>query len=249
MPLKTALLIACLFVAPGVVLRVIPYVDRIIGASHVGAPVEPATAPKGSIAIANRLSQRPIVLVAIGFGVEVALHVALIVILLRSMTLVALFRSQPRSTRMAMCVLFVTLIAGFFGGRDETYPFVAWRMYSGRPEGDPKVFRVDGETRAGAPVSINLDELIPAIAPRRLYHLVEELGRARPEADSGNEEGGGPLHATLVALGHLYNSRHGDDPLARIRLSVTEIPLDNEVPPWTRGQREIVTVAIDPSLN
>lgn len=247
MPLKTALLIACLLVAPGVVLRVAPYVDRIAGTSHVSAPVEPTTAPKTSTAASSRLSQRPIVQVAIGFGIEVALHVALIVILLRSMTLVALFRSQPRSARWAMCAFFVTLIAGFFGGRDQTFPFVAWRMYSGRPAGDPRIVRLDGETRAGAQVSISLDELIPAMGPRRPYHVLEELSRVQPEADGANAEGGEPLRATLLALGQLYNARHGDDPLARIRLSVAHVPLDNEVPPWMRGESEIVTVVIDPS--
>jgi hypothetical protein len=246
MPLKKALLIALLLVVPGVVFRVAPYVDRIAGAPRRVVPAAPQGDTAPAARVPSRLSQRPLIFLVLGLGVEAALHAGLIVILLRSATLVALFGSLPRSARASMVLFFVVLVTGFLGGGDRTYPFVAWRMYSGRPSHDPGVCLIDGETRTGAVVRLNIEELMPAIGPRRLYHILDRL------STPGNAEGGGAesqahLRATLLGLGRLYNSQHADDPLVRMRLFVATVPLEATAPPWLRDRREVVAVEIDPA--
>lgn len=250
-----AFLVACLLVLPGVLLRVAPHWHSLGGphaapgtAMVVSAPrLDDAEPVDGGAPIPSRLSERSRLLLAIGFAVEVGLHVLLIFALLRADALVGLFGALPASARAAMAVFFATLMAGFLGGGAGTYPFVAWRMYSGKPAREPSAYLVDGEAQSGTTVRLDLQRLIPALGPRRLTQIVGAQAKAS-EADEGaiDERQLQRQRATLRAIGGLYNSLHPGDPLLRLRLVVATIPLATTTPPWLRNQRELMSVVIDP---
>lgn len=259
MSLIRALAIACLLVLPGVLLRVVPHVHVLIAGSAapesttVSSDAESPGDESSHIPaqVPRRLVQRPRLLLALGFALEVGLHVALILALLRSATMASLFTALPRAGRTAATLFFTALLAGFLGGYDATFPFIPWRMYSGQGAANPTVYLLDGETRAGSSVRLDLQGLVPAVGQRRLRLIVQKQARAISTTDSSSAEQErlrSMQRLTLLALARLHNAKHPDDPLTRITLTRAVVPLDATQPPWLRDQREIISLDIDPQL-
>lgn len=257
MSLRKAVVLACLLVLPGVLLRAAPYAYALAtgsmarGSASVSSDVvttgderdlTPPQAPR-------RLSQRrPPLLLALGFAFEAGLHVTLIVALLRSATMVSLFTTLPRPGRTAATLFSATLLAGFLGGHDTTFPFIPWRMYSGQGAVNPIVYLLDGETRSGSTVRLDLQGLVPAVGQRRLKLIVQRQAQIISTTGINTAERErlqSMQRLTLVALGRLYNARHPGDPLTRVRLTRSVIPLDATEPPWLRDPRELVSIDID----
>jgi hypothetical protein len=256
MSLRRAFVLACLLVLPGVLLRLGPHAHLLSTISESatissGDETQQDDSVSTAAGVPRRLSQRPLFLLVLGFAVEVGMHAALIVILLRSVVLVSLFSALPRSGRMATVLFFGALMAGFLGGHDATYPFVTWRMYSGQPSADPTVCLVDGETRTGAAARIDMNGLLPALGPRRLHHIIKEQAEAMLTDGTTSPESARlrlRLQRTLLGVASLYNSRHPEDPLVRIRAALAIVPLDVTEPPWLRQQREVISIDLDPQV-
>jgi len=215
------------------------------GAANVDVTASAETHDEGGRLgqVSRRLSQRPRLLLALGFGVEVGLHLALIVVLLRSNALVSLFTALPRWELATAAAFFVALLAGFLGGYEATFPFLSWRMYSSHGASGPRIYLIDGETAGGPTVRVDRQDLVPAIGRRRLKLIVgkraEEMRMAASEAEA--ELLRAQQRLTLVALGRLYNTGHPDHPLTRLHLVEATVPLDATQPPWLRDQRELAS--------
>lgn len=249
MSLKKALLVACLLLLPGVVLRVVPYWDRI--AARVRVSGEPGHSEAGETVAAgkptsvpSRLSQRPLALVVLGFAFEVSLYLILIATLLRSRRLMRLFEPAAPVAKAAGMLFLTVLFAGFLGATDASFPIMPWRMYSGQPGGTPDVCLLDGLTRGGETVRFAADEVLPMMRRHRAYTMMcQRVSAADGVADTSPEHS--ELGVALLAVARLYNLRHLDDPLARLSVSRAAIPVDNTSPPWLRDVRVIATVEVE----
>jgi hypothetical protein len=242
MPTGKALVFACLLVMPGVLLRVAPYLSRLSlpPAASVTAAA-PSEAPTGLQHISSRLAERPLALLAAGLAVEVATYVAAATVILRSAWLVSLLGAVPLAQQIARILLIVTLVAGFLAGSQASFPFVAWRMYSGIAEEPPSAYLFSAITRGGRSVRVDLGEVLPMLGVYRGYNLVTVHA---PAADSpaGSDAA---LATAMRTAGRLYNLQHPGDPLVRLTMSRVTIPLDNRAPPWVRNQRVVASVEID----
>lgn len=243
MSLKKALLAACLLILPGVVLRVAPYLDRA-----VQRPVREAPAPQGAAerspgtglhSIPSRLSERPLPLLVAGFTVEVGIYVSAMTVLLRSRWLVALLEAVSPIQKGVRAVFFAALLAGFLGGSQDTFPFVAWRMYSGIAEQPPSAYLVDGMTRSGASVRVDLGEVFSILGRYRGYNAV--VSRIASIDAVGDEA---ELATALRTSARLYNLQHPADPVVHLSVRRVTIPLDNHEPPWMRDERVVAAIEV-----
>jgi hypothetical protein len=243
-----ALVVAVLLVLPGAIWRVAPYVERIVTPpARRAASATPATPPRTSAfdftSTASRLSQRPPALVAAGFALEMGIYVVTITILLRSRRLVSLLAATSRGQQALRSLFFVALVAGFLAGAPESFPFVAWRMYSGIPESPPSAYLVTGVTRSGVPVRLDLGRVLPMLGPYRGYNVVAERAAALESSELKYDSS--ELTTALRAVAGLYNLQSPADPLAQVSVSAVIIPLDNRQPPWRRDERVVATTEVD----
>jgi hypothetical protein len=242
--------LACLLVLPGTVLRGWPHLSEIAGSSKIATTARVDSPSSGSPAISLdefwSVPQPSFARRVLGVVVEVGLHVGLLVMVLRSDTLVALFAALPRSGRAATAVFSVVLMTGFLAGHAGTYPFVAWRMYSNQPTRFPVIVVVEGDTRAASTVRIDLNRLMPAMGPRRLSHILRDRARAMTSGDDAeSQRRRSHVRRMLAAIAGLYNADDSNDPLVRIRLVLAHAPLDAMQPPWLRDRREILSVDVE----
>lgn len=251
MSLTRALAIASLLVLPGTLLRAGPHAQRFVGGGSTPtssiSSSGPAAADELSGHAGRRLSQRPSWVLALGFAVEVSLHVGLLTIVLGSPALLAMFSALPRTGQGAMVLFFTTVMTGFLAGHDASFPFVSWRMYSGQFSTDPTVCVIEGESQSGAVTRLNLTELLPAIGPRRLHHIVRnQAATLVAGGGAGEDHDRVRLERTLGAVAALYNSRGSGDVLVRLRLSMATISLSSTEPPWLRQPLEVMTIEVEP---
>jgi hypothetical protein len=244
--------LACFLVLPGTVLRGWPHLRELAGAAEEGTKTTFRVEESRERSLADSryrswwLRRPSLQRLALGFSVEISLHIALLVAILRSATLAALFAALPGPARAATTLFSAMLMTGFLAGHKETYPFVAWRMYSNQPTRDPIVPVVEGERRSGSRVGIELGPLLPALGPRRLSHIVRQQAQALTTGDDTEDERRlSDLRSTLLAIAGLYNARHPDDPLVRIRAFLAIVPLDATESPWLRHRRGIAGVEVN----
>jgi hypothetical protein len=88
--------------------------------------------------------------------------------------------------------------------------------------------------------------ILPALGSRRLHHIIKEQAEATLTDETSAEHARLRLQRTLLSVASLYNSRHPEDPLVRIRLALAIIPLDVTEPPWLRQQREVISIDLAP---
>lgn len=255
MTTRSALLVALMLVLPGVALRVVPYVERLTQprvSRDAALPAAAATSSAGVADVSSRLSERPLALVIGGFAVEIGIYVVALVVLLRSRRLVALLLGGEAERRRdcaslaqltARGALFVALVAGFLAGSQNTFPFVAWRMYSGIVEEPPTAYVVSGLTRGGTTVRVDLGQVLSMLGNYRGYNFLAQ--RAALAADGEGEGSGAELTTALRTVARLYNVQHPTDPLRRVAVSSMTIPLDDNRPPWVRDVRVIAAVDVE----
>ena len=251
MTARQALVIACFVVSPGVVLRVVPHLDRLVAiraevrGAATGAPSVPASIADKPLP--SQLSQRPTAALAFGFAIELALQIALLVSVLRSGLFAWHWQALPPSFRAAAALLFTLLMSGFLGGTSSTFPFVAWRMYSGEHDDVPAVYGIAGTTRSGVAREVDIERLIPVLGAHRLHHILDAQTRWVDEPTDDVERGARQdlQRKTLAALGHVYNLRNRNEPLRQLSLHVARVPLDAGRPPWLRDRRLICTADVE----
>jgi hypothetical protein len=139
-------------------------------------------------------------------------------------------------------LLFAMLIAGFLAGSPRSFPFVAWRMYTGIPEQPPSAYVVSGTTRRGRSVRIDFAQLLPMLGSYRGYNLVAV--RASATRHGGSEQSASELNTALLAVGRLYNQQNPADPLERLSVTSVSIPLETRAPPWLQNQHTVADIAI-----
>lgn len=184
------------------------------------------------------MSQRSLPLVVGGFAVEVGIYVSAITILLRSRWLVALLGAVSPIQKWMRAFFFSALLAGFLAGSQDTFPFVAWRMYSGIAEQPPSAYLVDGTTRSGASVRVDLGEVFSALGRYRGYNAVASRIASTDASDDAE------LATALLTAGRLYNLQHPADPLVHLSVRRVTIPLDNHEPPWIRDERVVAAIEV-----
>jgi len=261
MSTRNAFIVAVLLVLPGVLLRVAPYVERLIQPrasreAQVVADSSSPALPSGLGAIPSALSQRPLSLIVAGFGIEVTIHIIAIVVLLRSSWFVRLLagetrRSEPglassagwRPQVMMRALLFAMLVAGFLAGSPRSFPFVAWRMYSGIPEQPPSAYVVTGTTRNDASVRIDFGHILPMLGTYRGYNLVAVRASAIRHGDA--EQSTSELNTALLSVGRFYNRQNPEDPIERLSVTWAAIPLETRERPWLHDERLVAAVEVD----
>ncbi|HEY1265734.1 MAG TPA: hypothetical protein VGH16_00660 [Candidatus Binatia bacterium] len=203
-----------------VALRVAPHLDR---------SERPAAAP-GSIGGENVLlsgedlhpgGERSVERRAAALAIEALLIGVVLYRVLRSRTVGANFPALPVRYRIASAALVCAIVVGLVAGTNPNiFPFVTWRMYADEMRMEQlRVARFIGTFRSGRSERLDVDRLLPALRPQRLYSLLaHQVSGIRAQKDRGAR--GAELFSkheeTLKAVGRIYNRRHPDDPLARI---------------------------------
>ena len=242
MSTRRAFVIACLIVAPGVMLRIVPHLDRVIGNRIERRADVTAPAPASIGATASSLSQRSAAALALGLLLEAAIQVGLVCMFLRSPAFPGVWDALPWRLRAAAGVLFALLMSGFVAGTSATFPFVAWRMYPGDRD-IARVSQLVAEDSDGVARVIDADDLLPVIGRHRLLQL---LALQAHWADASNDEAErskrqAVLRRTLAGLSPLYKAG-GNTSVRRISFYVAHIPLDGARPPWIRDRRAVCSV-------
>ena len=197
------LLVLCAFLLPGVLLRVVPHLDRLVGVPSVEQVDDEA--------------------------VEVGLQLGLLFLFVRDERVRRVFAGLTRSRQViagSMCFLLAT---GFVGGTADTFPFFAWRMYSGDRASRPTVARLSGRAESGV-VELDIEGLVPVLGRHRLH---QRLIRLAERSDLEN------LHmrrTTMRSLAAYHNERNPEDPLREISLHLELVAVDAPAAPWLHRQ-------------
>jgi len=239
MSFTKTVVIACLLVLPGALLRAGPHIDRLRSSAIVKAPVREFAAQR-TVTVSSQMSERSIAILALGMLAELAMHGALLVIILRNLAVASLLHALPLSLRVFAVGVFVALVSGAIGGTRSTFPFHAWRMYSGEHRDVPTACRLTGITSTGAAREIDVEEAVPALGNHRLEQIL--LGLCAADI---SRESSGALNATLRALGRAENIRRPADPLRQLTLELVHVPLDADRLPSLVQRRAAATVQLE----
>src|SRR5207247_847143 len=97
----------------------------------------------------------------------------------------------------------------------ETYPLVAWSMFTRPVQGDPVYHQYTGTLEDGQQVELQFDQLFPDTLGRNTIHKMSRLAQSLAKSAPGDERQRHIAHyeATLQALGRKYNSTHAANPV------------------------------------
>lgn len=118
------------------------------------------------------------------------------------------------------------LLAGHAISRNEdTYPLVAWDMYTERHPGDPQFVDYDGVLANGRDERLLLGRLFPA-GGRHLRERIDSAAVAatRDSLSPGHQLAVAQLDSLLAAVATTYDAQHSGDSLRAIRLFLGTVP-------------------------
>ena len=165
--------------------------------------------------------------------VEGIVYLLLLIALARWRPLRAPFtRLHPGHKALLGGFLALVLIAQLGQLSRRSFPFVAWRMFTGTVNStEVPFYEYRGTLRSGETVVLRPARLVPSLKNGRFVGKLKSLAaRALSKEESRSRtEHRRRYSETLVALGGLYNRENPDDPLASIQVYRCSVDLRDYV--------------------
>lgn len=159
-------------------------------------------------------------------ALEMVFYLGCLLLLATYPPLRQIFGRLPRAQRHALSGLTaVILVTQVLGQTQNTFPFIAWSMYTEQMPDPPTYFEYVGVRDDGAEVVIPAARLFRAQRRNILWQLEGRWRRSQSAVDPDQREQlTQKFDSLLTALVDRFNAQQADDPVRRVRVVQCTLP-------------------------
>lgn len=151
------------------------------------------------------------------------------------------FATLPGPYALA-CLVFpgLLLLGQAIDHNEDTYPLVAWDMYTANEPGDPIFVEYIGHLASGGEERLLLAQLFPAGGRHLRARLDSVALKVDRETDTtSRQRAAGQLDSLLTAVAAAWASRHPADSIRAIRVQLGIVPARSYTGPGSISRRVI----------